>query len=114
METSANSNARSFRGDQSQNDSGTLTTRALTEKVSAVLYQFPAKVIARASGSSVRAAENIRQGENAMSLLYFLRASKQIPELKKLAMELMGCEETINPDRERALAMLVNSYVRQP
>ena len=113
METSANSTVRSFRGNQSQNDSGTLTTRNFTERVSAVLYKFPAKVIAKASGSSVRAAENVRQGENAMSLVYFLRACKQIPELKKLAMELMGCETTLNPDRERALAMLVNSYVRE-
>ena len=113
METSKGPYARRLHEHSSQNDSRTLTTRTVTEKVSAVLCQFPAKVIAKASGSSVRAAENIRQGDNAMSLVYFLRACQQIPELRSLAMELMGCETTINPDRERALAMLVNSYMRQ-
>lgn len=88
------------------------TTREVTHAVSDVLADFHAKDIAEATGSSVRAAENAKQGINAMSLAHFLNACRAIPEMKALAMELMGCETVVNPDRERALAMLVNSYVR--
>jgi hypothetical protein len=80
--------------------------------VSGVLNDFHAKEIAEASGSSVRAAENAKQGMNAMSLAHFLNACKAIPELRAMAMEMMGVEP-INPDRERAMAMLVNSYVQK-
>ena len=113
MENSKGPYARRLREQSSQNDTRTLTTRTVTERVSAVLCQFPAKVIARASGSSVRAAENIRQGDNAMSLVYFLRACQQIPELRSLAMELMGCETTIDPEFQRGISMLMNSFARQ-
>lgn len=89
------------------------STRDVTHAVSDVLSDFHAKEIADASGSSVRAAENAKQGMNAMSLAHFLNACREIPELRALAMQMMGCDTVINPDRERALAMLVNSYVRE-
>jgi len=91
-----------------------LSTRDVTKAVSSVLTEFQAKEIAEATGSSVRAAENAKQGMNVMSLAHFLNACREIPELRAMAMQMMGCENSINPDRERALAMLVNSYVRQP
>lgn len=89
------------------------STRDVTEAVSGVLTDFQAKEIAEASGSSVRAAENAKQGMNAMSLAHFLNACREIPELRAMAMKMMGCETVIDPDRERALAMLVASYVRR-
>ena len=87
------------------------STRDVTHAVSDVLGDFHAKEIAEASGSSVRAAENAKQGMNAMSLAHFLNACREIPELRAMAMQMMGCEIEANPERERALAMLVNSYV---
>lgn len=87
------------------------STRDVTHAVSDVLTDFHAKEIAEAAGSSVRAAENAKQGMNAMSLAHFLNACRAIPELRAMAMEMMGVEP-INPDRERAMAMLVNSYVQ--
>lgn len=113
MEISKGPYARTVQGADPQNIAGTLTTRSVTEKVSAVLMRFPTKVIARASGSSKRAAENARQGDNSMSLTYFLRACREIPELRALAMELMGCETTVDPEFVRGIAMLQNAFVRQ-
>lgn len=88
-----------------------ISTRCVTNALAEVLAPFHAKEIAEASGSSVRAAENAKQGMNAMSLAHFLNACREIPELRAMALEFMGCEP-INPDRECALAMLVQSYAR--
>jgi hypothetical protein len=88
------------------------TTRDVTDALSDALANVSAKEIADASGSSLRAAENAKGGINAMSLAHFLNACQTIPELKAMALKFIGHEETINPDRERALAMLVNSYAR--
>lgn len=113
MEISNEPNSRKTLVANIKNSTGTLTTREVTDRISAVLLTFPAKVISRASTSSVRAAENVRQGMNGMSLAHFLNACRELPELRALAMELMGCEMELNPERERALAMLVNSYQRR-
>lgn len=104
---------RNFRRARSRTIREHYSTRDVTHAVSDVLSDFHAKEIADASGSSVRAAENAKQGMNAMSLAHFLNACREIPELRALAMQMMGCDTVINPDRERALAMLVNSYVRE-
>lgn len=88
------------------------STRDVTRALSDALANVTTKEIADASGSSLRAAENAKSGINAMCLAHFLNACREIPELKAMAMEFMGCEP-VNPDRERALAMLVNSYVQR-
>jgi len=114
MTISLDSRSRSFQRRSGKTFRERFSTRDVTHAVAAVLVDFQAKEIADATGSSVRAAENAKQGMNAMSLAHFLNACREIPELRAMAMQMMGCETTINPDRERALAMLVNSYVRQP
>jgi len=91
-----------------------ISTSNLSDWLKEHLRNMSAKEIADYSGCGVRAAENAKQGMNAMSLAHFLNACREIPELRAMAMQMMGCEHSINPDRERALAMLVNSYVRQP
>lgn len=90
-----------------------VSTRQLTQALSDALSPFHAKEIAEASGSSVRAAENAKQGMNAMSLAHFLNACRELPELRALAMELMGCETTIDPEFQRGMSMLMNSLARQ-
>jgi hypothetical protein len=87
--------------------------RDLPARIQDATRNIPAKILAKAAKCSVRAAENAKQGISALSLGHFLNAAKDIPELRAMAMELMGCETEINPDRERALAMLVNSYTQQ-
>ena len=84
----------------------------LTAKIQTATRNIPAKVLARAAHCSVRTAENAKQGVTTLSLEHFLRAAAEIPELRALALDMMGADP-INPDRERALAMLVSSYMRQ-
>lgn len=113
MRTSLETTPRKFRGRDGRTLQQRFSTRDVTHAVSDALSDLPAKVIADASGSSVRTAENAKQGVNAMSLAHFLNACREIPELRAMAMQMMGCENVINPDRERALAMLVNSYTQR-
>ena len=111
MGHSSYSKRRNFQRRDSRTLQQHLSTRCVTTALAETLAPFHAKEIAEASGSSVRAAENAKQGMNAMSLAHFLNACREIPELRAMAMEMMGVEP-INPDRERAMAMLVNSFVR--
>jgi hypothetical protein len=113
METSNGPNNRKTLVPNVKNSTGTLTTRHVTDRISAVLLPFPAKVISRASTSSVRAAENVRQGMNGMSLAHFLNACRELPELRALAMELMGCDTTVDPEFQRGISLLMNSFARQ-
>lgn len=113
MRISLESASRKFRGRDGRTLHQRYSTRDVTHAVSDVLGDFHAKEIAEASGSSVRAAENAKQGMNAMSLAHFLNACREIPELRAMAMRMMGAEVEANPMRERALAMLVNSYSQQ-
>jgi hypothetical protein len=89
-----------------------LRGRDLAGRIQTATRNVSAKVLARAAGCSIRAAENTKQGINTPSLDHFLSAAREIPELRALALEVMGCEP-INPDRERAIAMLVNSYLQR-
>jgi hypothetical protein len=87
--------------------------REVTETVSGVLVQFESKVLADATGGSVRAANNVREGLNAMSLTGFLNACRALPELRAAAMELMGCEAETDPEFVRGITLLMNNYVRK-
>jgi hypothetical protein len=84
--------------------------RDLPARIQAATRNIPAKVLAKAAKCSVRTAENAKQGVTTLSTEYFLNAAKDIPELKALAMEALGLDP-VNADRERALTMLVNSYI---
>lgn len=90
-----------------------LTVEEVTKTVSGALYSFPAKEIVEATGGSLRAAENVRQGMNAMSLTAFLNACRSIPELRAVAMQLMGCEAESDPEFVRGLQHLINSHIRR-
>jgi hypothetical protein len=86
--------------------------RDLPVRIQTATRNIPAKVLAKAAKCSVRTAENAKQAVSTLSLDHFLNACRDIPELRALALEVMGCDP-INPDRERAIAMLVNSYTQQ-
>lgn len=75
-----------------------LTSGDVISAIAARLRPIPPKAIAGATGSSVRAAENVKAGLNAMSLTNFLNACRAIPELRALAMQLMGCEAETDPE----------------
>lgn len=85
-----------------------LSTRDVTKQISAALADVPAKELAEASGSSLRAAENAKQGIHAMSLAYFFNAAASNPELNALAMEWLG-KGKINPKMLRGALMILNA-----
>lgn len=106
---------RKRRGDSRQNLPRTeyISTREVTDRVAETLEPFSAKEVAAASGASVKAAQNSREGLNAMSLAHFLNACRAIPELRALAMELMGCETVVDPDFVRGISLLQNALARR-
>lgn len=112
MRTSSYPNPRNFQRVSRKTFREHYTTRDVTQAITSVLVDFHSKDIADATGSSLRAAENAKQGHNAMSLAHFMNACRAIPELRAMAMEMMGVE-AVNPDRERAIALLVNSYTQR-
>ena len=90
-----------------------LTVDEVTSAVTETLQDIEAKDIQEATGGSIRAAENYRQGLNAMNLKAFVNACRAIPELRAVAMQLIGAEGNTDPEFHRALHHLVNSYVRR-
>jgi hypothetical protein len=90
-----------------------LDPREVTIAVSETLAPMSAKEIADATGGSVRAAQNVREGLNAMSLTGFLNACRQFPELRALAMEMMGCEAETDPEFVAGITKLMNAYARK-
>jgi hypothetical protein len=90
-----------------------LTVLEVTQAVAATLNNVAAKEIAYATGGSIRAAQNVREGLNAMSLTGFINACRAIPELRALAMDMMGCEAETDPEFVRGIALLMNSYSRR-
>src|SRR5688572_15861041 len=74
-----------------------LTVKEVTEAVTETLKTIEAKDIQEATGGSIRAAENARQGLNAMSLTNFVNACRAIPELRAVAMQLIGAEGNADP-----------------
>jgi hypothetical protein len=90
-----------------------LTNREITLAVTSTLSNTPAKIIADATGGSIRAAQNIREGLNTMSLTGFINACRDIPELRALAMEMMGCEAETDPEFVKGITLLINAYVRR-
>lgn len=90
-----------------------LDPREVTEAVTETLACVTTRQLADATGGSIRAAQNVREGLNAMSLTAFLNACRRIPELRALAMELMGCEAETDPEFVKGITLLMNSYVRK-
>lgn len=90
-----------------------LTVKEVTETVTETLQSIEAKDIQEATGGSIRAAENARQGLNTMSLTNFINACRAIPELRAVAMQMMGCEAETDPEFIRGLHHLINAHVRR-
>ena len=90
-----------------------VSVEEVTKTVSGTLANFETKDIVEATGGSIRAAENVKQGLNAMSLTSFINACRAIPELRAVAMQMMGCEAETDPEFMRGLHHLINAYVRR-
>lgn len=90
-----------------------LTTQIVTEAIKERVAQIAAKEIQNATHTSIRAAENVKAGLNAMSLTNFLNACRAIPELRALALEMMGCEAETDPVFVKGLSMLIDAHTRR-
>lgn len=90
-----------------------MTTQEVTEAISDRLRNVPAKQIQDAQGGSIRAAENVKAGLNAMSLTNFINTCRAIPELRALAVEMLGCEAETDPEFVKGLSLLMNSFARK-
>ena len=90
-----------------------LDVREITQAVATTLSNVTAKELADATGGSVRGAQNVREGLNAMGLAGFLNACRAFPELRALAMDMMGCEAETDPEFVKGISLLMNSYVRR-
>lgn len=104
-------NVRRFSGRNLQREN--VTCQEITQAVSATLVPFQAKQIAEITGGSIRAAQNVKEGLNCMSLTNFINAARNIPELKALAMELLGCEAETDPEFMRGLHHLINAHLQR-
>lgn len=90
-----------------------LTTQIVTDAIQDRVSNISAKEIQDATQSSIRAAENVKAGLNAMSLTNFLNACRAIPELRALALEMMGCEAETDPEFVKGLSMLIQAHSRK-
>lgn len=102
---------RRFRGRTFRND--LITVEEVTQAVSATLSNTQAKQIQSATGGSIRAAQNVKEGLNCMSLTNFINAARAIPELKSLAMDMLDCEAETDPEFVRGLHHLINAHLQR-
>jgi len=89
-----------------------LGRRDVGPRLQAALQNVTAKELARATGESVSAAENAKAGRTGMNLAAFFNACREIPELKAMAMELMGVPPA-DAGVERKLTELVNAVLKR-
>lgn len=86
---------KSWRADAKTFDErGKLTNREVAERISARIYELPAKRLAKAAGSSKQTAQNAKRGYNSMSLAHFFNACRDVPELHELALEMLGISQS--------------------
>lgn len=65
--------------------------------------QRSAKVIALRVGSTPRAVENWKQGDNGPQVPSFIMLAREIPELKAVVRRWLELEEQHDPEAERLL-----------
>jgi hypothetical protein len=90
---------------------GPLTTDQIIKEVQGIILQFPIKQVAAEAGSTQKAVEKVRNGENAMSLRNFCNLCRANPRIAAMAAPLFGLEET-DPDFVQGFSLLMNSLVR--
>lgn len=66
-----------------------LNDRIVAERISAVVIEFPAKVLATVTDATVESAKNWRAGDNAPSLANAIKLARRIPKVKWLIHEMI-------------------------
>lgn len=72
-----------------------LNDRIVAERISAVVIEFPAKVLAAVTDATVESAKNWRAGDNAPSLANGIKLARKIPQVKWLIYQMIEEGEEI-------------------
>lgn len=89
-----------------------------TERIrSALVIEFGAhkdavKLVARAADAGTRAAKNWLRGDNAPDGLHLMRLAQAVPRVGSEVRRLMGMQSDLDPEFERDLHALFQSYAR--
>jgi len=110
-----NSVARFNRGEHRGNQRqavGTIECQDwLAEYLGRARYQ--AKEVGELSGCGVRAAENIKQGRNGMTMAHLVAMCRNDPMFRAEFFRFCGGHLEVDPEFVAGLSMAVNSYVRK-
>ena len=91
-----------------------LTTQALTKEVQSLVLQFPTAQVVEDTQASIRAIENVRNGESGMSLKTFVNLCRANPRARALVGPLLGFGCETDPNVVQAISVLMNQLVREP
>lgn len=89
-----------------------LTTQELTRECQVLALNFSTNEIVDNSQASLRAIENIRNGESGMSLKTFINFCRANPRAREMVKPLMGYGDECNPAVVQAISVLMNQLVR--
>lgn len=91
-----------------------LTTQALTKELRGIVLQFRTQEVVDHTQSSLRAIENVRNGESGMSLKAFVNMCRSSPKARTLAGPLLGYGDESDPNVVQAISVLLNALVHEP
>jgi hypothetical protein len=90
-----------------------LTTQEITKEVQGIVLQFPTVEVVEDTQASLRAIENIRNGDSGMSLKTFVNLCRANPRARALASAMLGFGAESDPEVVQAISVLMNQLVRE-
>lgn len=90
----------------------TLTTQELTKEVQCMVLGFPTREVVEDTQASLRAIENIRNGDSGMSLKTFVNLCRRNPRARAMVAPMLGYGLESDPNVVQALSVLLNELVR--
>jgi hypothetical protein len=113
--TVRNSSARKSSSEKAQTTSALppLTTQDLTKACQSVVLQFRTTDVVEDSQASLRAIENIRNGESGMSLKTFVNLCRANVRVRAMVGPLLGYGIESDPDVVQAISILMNKLARE-
>lgn len=90
-----------------------LTANDVAGALKSIVLQFPIADVAKDTGSTTRAIENVRAGECGMQFFKIVNACRRNPRFRAQIMALLGCEGETDPDFVQGISLLFNSLARR-
>lgn len=107
---------RNLYAEKTQHSSATfppLTTQQLTREVQGIVLSFRTADVVDDTQASLRAIENVRNGESGMSLKTFVNLCRANPRARAMAAHMLGYGCESDPDVVQAISVLMNRLVRE-